>query len=453
MRRRLAPLPWLTALAVSILVPAAPAAAQQEPPDAPADSVAPAEPTLTPGDWGALDVAPRPGVPVVVVSVALPVGSSQDPEDRSGTAWLLGATLRELVLGSLSPEVRAATEIQVDVDRSWTVYRLVTLPEHWAEGLRLLNWALFESRPPAGSVDRARTALDEVFTFETDAPVRDFEKEFYRLVAGTATPWTLDPRGDPVDLERITTEELTELRARHYRQAQSTVSVVGRVTTDEALSALTEGSSGSASPADGATEGATVLAATFRPLRATAAGTAWESGERAVLTREVTSSWIGAAWPVNPELHRTVLDLLVHRLDRQFHPSPPDPGAFHVEVYVEWSDAGPLLMVEAAVLPEATDSWERRIVGAVEDVRSRTLEPAFFRSWRRRFRTTALLAEAPPEAEGRRRALDLLREGQIRDLEEEIRVLTADDLQRAAAALGPPRLLVYGPDLGDGTSR
>jgi hypothetical protein len=105
------------------------------------------------------------------------------------------------------------------------------------------------------------------------------------------------------------------------------------------------------------------------------------------------------------------------------------------------------------VVPEAAAGWETRILGAVERLATEAPAEDFFRWRRRRFRAERLLVESAPEVEARRITADLLRDGRSRDLGVEIWGLDGQELLRAARSLGPPRILVLGPDLGQDSSR
>jgi hypothetical protein len=58
-------------------------------------------------------------------------------------------------------------------------------------------------------------------------------------------------------------------------------------------------------------------------------------------------------------------------------------------------------------------------------------------------------SDAAPEGLGRRLTADLLRDGAPRDLDRDIRALTAAGLVELANSLGEPRILYFGPDMGD----
>lgn len=423
-------------MGVALLV-AAPALGQVTPPGEPPP------PSASPGPFAAVAAVPRPWTTVVATTVVLPSGSAADPEGLEGGAFLLGEAVRAAVLSAVGAGTVA---VDVDVDRSHAIFRLVSAPEAWDRAFEALDDALFGEALTAASWEAARAGLSEVFTFESGAPVREFEREAFRLLAGASDPWSRDPRGTPTSLGRVGFPELSRVRRSLARREGAVVTVAGPVDPERVFRLLTDGPA--ARPDPGSNTLSAVRSDGTRP-----GGEAWSEGERSILTRDVTNSWIAAGWPVDPETSRTALEMLVHRLDGILDTSPPDPGVFSVDVGIEDRAGRPVLLVRAAVLPEDTQRWEDRILEAVEGIGSEALDAGFFRWQRRRFRNDRLLDEAAPEVEGLRVAMDLLREGRVRDLTAEIWDLGPDDLEAAADDLGEPRILVFGPDLSNAGSR
>jgi hypothetical protein len=142
--------------------------------------------------------------------------------------------------------------------------------------------------------------------------------------------------------------------------------------------------------------------------------------------------------------------LVAHLLKEELDPTPPDPDRYSVDVRIEEPPGGPVLVVEAAVFPEATARWEGRITAAVQRLAGAPIAADFFSWRRRRFRTARLLEEGAPEAEAARMTADQQRDGRVRDLGLEIWGLDAAALSAAARALGEPRIFILGPDLGGG---
>lgn len=373
-----------------------------------------------------IGVLPRPGSTLVAVTLVIPAGSGDDPDSIQGAARLVGEALAREVRRRFDPD---AARLDLRVERSWTAYTLLTAPDLWVRSWGVLEDVVFRSSLQNAPLEAARAALLEGFTFEAGAPVREFQRELFYVLGGAEDPWSRDPRGTPESVRKARPDALEDFRERHYRIAQATAAVVGPVTEQEARSAL----------APVGTE----------PLEGPgSAGPAWEGGDRLRLQRDVTNAWIGAVFPAprDPDLPRTVLEFVANQLQETLNPSPPDPGVFSVLVTIEDPPSGPVLVVEAAVMPEVSDTWEERIVAAVERLEIES-EEAFFSLQRRRFRSATLLREGQPEAAALRMALDLEREGRVRSPQEEARALGPSDLASATASLAAPRVLVMGPDL------
>lgn len=400
-------------------------AAAQEVASAP-DSVA-----LRRHDFAALAVASRPWTTVAVVTLAFPRGSSDDPRELPGAAALLAEAVRAEADRSLGP---GTATVSVEVGRTRTILQALAVPEEWERVQEALVRAAFVDPLHTSAVARRREELLELFRFESGAPVREFETELYRLIGGGDEGWSHDPRGTPESLERIVPGDLEALRRSIYRREEAVVTVVGNVAGEPGERVF-----------PGAGPGGDVR------LPSTEDDGPWDDGDHERLVSEVTNTWIGAAFPVAPNVPRTLLEFLQHRVREELNPDPADPDLFGTQVRIEELPEGPVLLVEAAVLPEAQERWEARILATVENLGERHRDPGLFRFHRRRFRSARLTVEGRPEVQGRRMALDLLREGRLRDIAAEIAAMQPAQVMGATSALGEPRILVFGPDLGDGT--
>ena len=383
-------------------------------------------------DFAVLAVSAHPWSTIVAVTVAIPHGSAADPRELSGAAWLLGEQVRDL-----AEERVAATgaTVTVEVDRAYTVFQALTVPSEWRGVYDALMEAVFSVELAAPSLQRHRSELLEVFRFESGAPVREFQAELYRFVADPDETWSRDPRGTTESVLRIGPTDLADLKSQIYRRGDAVVTVVGPFDAAAGVRIFP-------GPAPANSAGRLGREGSDRPVR--------EDGGREHLEREVTNTWIGAAFPAAAEVPRTILEFLEYRLNEVLNPDPPDPGLFGSEVTLEELPQGPVLLAQTAVLPEAQDRWEERISEALESIREQSEDAGFLRWHRRRFRSFRLTAEGAPEVEGLRMAMDLLREGRVRDLAAEIWGLEPGNMSRGALALAEPRLLVFGPDLGDG---
>lgn len=356
----------------------------------------------------------------VAVALRFHAGSQDDGVGSEGTAWLLARVLEEEVGRALgtAPAVFAAS-----VERSTTVFTLVAEPPAWEAAWRTADSVVFQAVLDPAVVERQRAALAGSLSFEADSPYGEFEGRAAALLADPGSPWARALRGTPASVRALGTSELQSYRAGHLRREAAAWAVVGPIPSDAHMPAPP-------------------------PPPARASNVAWLTGDRVVLAQDVTSTWIAVAYPVPSDLPRTHLELLAHLVREDLDPVPPTPDRYDVEVRVEETPGGPVLLVEASVVPEAAPGWERRILGALDRLATDAPAEDFFRWRRRRFRAERLLAESAPEAEAARITADLLRDGRPRDLDVEIWGLDSSALREAARTLGPPRILVLGPDLG-----
>jgi hypothetical protein len=357
---------------------------------------------------------------VVAVALRVHAGSQDDAPGIEGSAWLLARVLEDEVGRALGP---APAVFAASVERATIVFTLVADPSAWQSAWKTADSVVFQAPLDPGLVERHRSALLEAMAFEADSPYREFEAGAAALLSEPGSLWARPPRGTPGSLAAVGTVELERYRADHLRRDTGAWAVVGPVPPEPPT------------PSEPAVAPAP-------------ADMAWVTGDRVFVARDVTSTWVAVAYPVPSRLPRTDLELMAHLLKEELDPTPPRPDRYDVDVRIEETPRGPVLVVEASVVPEAAAGWETRILGVVERLATDPPAEDFFRWRRRRFRAERLLVESAPEVEARRITADLLRDGRARDLDVEIWRLDGQALLQAARSLGPPRILVLGPDLG-----
>lgn len=380
-------------------------------------------------DFAALAVSAHPWSTVVAMTIALPDGSAADPRELPGSAWLLGHTVRDALAAPLE---RFGASVTVEVERSSTVFQVLSPPDTWAAAYEAFVEGVFGASLAFQSLETRRAELQEVFRFESGAPSREFQAELANVVGQGEAIWSREPRGTAQSIERVNGSDLGGLRMRIYRSEDAMMTIVGALDSDPGIRVYAGGGDG-----DG-----------IRFRRTSGGGSAWGRGSRERLVRSVTNGWIGAAFPARRDTPRTALEFVAGQLTEVLNPRPRDPGLFGARVRIEEHPDGPVIVVEAAVLPEDQERWETRIVDAFDLLARRYRDPSFFSLHRRQFRSAGLVEQSAPEAEGRRIAMDLLRQGRVRDLPGEISGLTADHIVQAIETLGEPRILVFGPNLG-----
>jgi len=421
-----------------------------------------------------LAVLERPGSAATAVALAFPRGSGDDPDGMAGAAHLLATALEEEAALRLN---RGAALVRIQAQRDRFQVALVAAPQDAWESYRTLSSVLFGTPVSQEAVERARTRIVSQLNFQQGSPVTEFEVEALRAVFGIGHPWARSEKGTLQEVAAIPVGRLQGLQAEWLRPGQAAAAVVGPVQgLHEVWSYLREeGASPPPPPSAAAPEpAADTLPAPGTPPEADSlpgpgpvpgatpvpetepspqppappaepGSLPWTTPERLVLEREVISSWVAVAYPAPPGAPRTALEFLAYEIQESLNTIPPDPGLFAATARVESAPEGPILIVTAAVLPDAAEAWERRITRTVDRVVEGGLDPAFVQLRRRRFAGTTLLAEAHPEEEALRVAEDLLRNGEVRELAGELLRLRVPDLTGAAALLGPPRILIYGP--------
>lgn len=379
----------------------------------------------TPSWAAALEVVERPASPVVGVSIAVPAGSRVDPADRPGAGRVAAeAVVRELesLLGLGNLEGR----VTIGPDRLGLTF--LVRPDRLDELLEAFGQVAYGAGPRAEAVEAARRERAGVLRFEVDSPVREVAIERRALLYGQGDPRNSPPEGTLESIEALDDAQVQSVRRGLFTSGDARVVVVGPV------------DAGGARPGGG---GPSV------PHGTTSAGPAWSVTDRRVVNRNVTNTWISVAFPVPADLARVAVLYVADRMSQELNATPPDPGVFNVAVEVVETPEGELIVVHAAVLPESSAAFEQRIMQLPRDL-ALARDPAFFRFHRGRFRASRLVREAAPEEAAARMATELLTRGAILDFEDAVWTLDADGAADAAASLGPPRTLIFGPDLTGG---
>jgi hypothetical protein len=377
----------------------------------------------------------------VVAALALHIGSgtADDPDRQGGLTHLTVDALRRALL-----EMPGVVEVEAVAERSETRVTVVVRPDEFAA----VEARLAEPRSLGPGIPGARAAARERFSFTAATPRDEMELEAARLLTGLDDPWSRSIRGSPSSLGVIDDAAIYGRWAALLEAPAARV----RIGPPGAFPAPTPppkaDSARAAAPTGAVNPGVAVDPAGAEPAPAPSVAPAWIDTDRVRIVRDVTNMWIVVGFPLPPDLERTSVDHLVHRIDEILHPVPGDAGLIGAEVEVVRLPEGEAIVVTASVLPPSAARWEARIVGIPERI-TPPFDPDFFRWERRRFRAHLLLRDAPVGARAARVAADLMAGGRVRDLAAEAWELEPDDLANAAGRLGPPRILVFGPDVSD----
>ena len=378
-------------------------------------------------------VSERPWTPAVAVTLSFPGGHGDDPPGAEGTAWLLGMVLERAARANLA-ETGADANIEVDAAR--TRVTLLSTSNDWTTAYRVLVRTLLEDPINPSRAAEARADLSAQLFFQRDAPVRAFELEVRRMLLGAEHA---RPRmGNPSSVSGVTAGTLEAARARTYRLQRARAAVVGAAAPDEVAS-LVRARRTMVSRAGGgwAVEGAAPPPG--------AAGRAWEEGGRSLVADEITNSWILAAYPFSGTAARVPMEFVAHLVRGGLVSDPPAPGLISQRVEVRELPAGPVLLVTVAADARTAASWEQRVAEVVARLAVAPLPRDFVNRQRRSFRSARALDLANPEREGRRLLAEVEATGGPAEPSAALEGPSPEEVQRAAAGLGEPRVLVYGP--------
>lgn len=380
--------------------------------------------------------------PAVGIGLVVDGGSALDRPGREGETWLWAQALAQAIVADRPAGRARRAEVEVLPDR-WAL-RILVEPDDAIGVLRDLRARLNQPLPDR----RGRTpgpTRDIVRLRERLSGAGDGGRA-PRLIDGFESAWSRPTRGTAISISGLSASEVAAV-GRAITPERSHIGVVGPVDRQAVLAVLGLPSEPAADSTAGVSAGASASELQSAPYPG---AVIWSTSDRIRIVREVTNSWITVAFPIPADVPQTLLEFLAHRMDEEISTDPPDPGIFDAEVRILRRPGGRLLVVDAAVLPEAADRWEQKILGTAA-VAAEPVQEAFFHWLRRRFRSTVLLRESAPEAMAQRLAEDLLMGiAPGRRIEEESWRLSPALLLDVARALGSPRILVYGPDFGSG---
>lgn len=420
-------------------------------------------------------VTPRPGLgqtpgtllvhhrnhdPLVAVAVRFPAGTSTDPADWAGAAFLFGRVLEEEG-GRRIADLSA--RLEVEIDRSEMLLTLLAPADRWAEAwARLGELAESPSIPEAAfrqSLDRHRSRL----VFESGAPGRAFDVEEAAFLFGAGHPGARPVGGRIESIETLDAAAIGAARDRLLDWDSAVVAVVGPIDASEAEAVLGTTSERITSPApvplpvpaaDSAGIGRDSVP-DLPPVRIgrrseqlsapTTGSLAWSTGNRRLIDRDLTSTWITLAWPLPDGVPLVLEDFLVHLVREALNPDPPDPGVYWADVDVLLIDGAPVLRVSGSVDPRDALGWEQQVLALLDELADSPPQGSFFELARRRYRASRILTHALPEVRARWIAHSYARTGSVPHLAADVWGLSRDGVARLADALGEPRILLYGP--------
>lgn len=374
----------------------------------------------------------RPHLSLAVEVRVLPLGTAQDPVGKEGTAWVTSELLRNEVSAALT---QLPHRMEVEATPWYTLLVIQTAPESLVAASRLVDGILTGPPPNQFQLDRMKELTMAQLDFQEGSPVEAFRREVDRLLLGSAHPASRPGHGSVRSLPAVRLEDVEAL----WRQAQRLLTPILKLvpsaasTREDPVEAIPAPNQGEVD-AGGYGWGAS-REESLRPL--------WTEADRLRIIRPITNAWVTVAYPLPDDVPPGGAETVAGVLWEQLTPSPPDPTLFRLDTEVRDTPMGRALVITATVAPQGMDRWESRILQAVEQLARGEVAEPFLRSLLRRQRTRSIL-EQTPAGWLSNRALEALRTGSIQTgpLHPE-----SHRVREWAGALGPPRILVYGPEL------
>ena len=382
--------------------------------------------TPRPAPYRQAVVEPDADAGVVALAVRFPGGSARDPRGGEGTAFLLGRVLQEQGNDLLA---RLGAEMQVTLQPDEFLVTLLVVPDRWRDALADLESLLYDGSLSGVYVERSRSQALDMIGFESGAPVRAFELERASFILGSQDPAARSATGTSTTVAAIGVSELESFRASNLRAEDAVFAATGPLQARDLSAALSMNvrdlvAERGREPA--VAEIPVVDSVAAPPVRPRAGRAdslppqpvlrlyrsadpplelppeplgppAWTSGERQIVDRELTSTWISVAVPFPVGTPPLLLDFLSHLVLEALTPSPPDPDLYDAQVSTMSVRNAPVLVVTASVDPRATSRWEDRLRTTIDALAAAPPEGAFFELARRRFRSDLLLNLALPE--------------------------------------------------------
>lgn len=172
-------------------------------------------------------------VPIVTIRFAFDGGSSQDPEDMTGMAYLMSGLFDEGA-GDLDSEAFqkqldvAGAEMSFDADKDEMYGSMRMVSDKTDEAFDLLRLAVNEPRFDQRPVDRIRGQIEASILADSRDPQEQAEIEFAKAIYGDH-PYARRDKGTPESLDRIEPDDLAAFHERMFAKSNLHVAVVGDI--------------------------------------------------------------------------------------------------------------------------------------------------------------------------------------------------------------------------------
>src|SRR5262249_32328106 len=181
-------------------------------------------------------VAPRPGIPIVVVRAYVRAGSAFDPPEAPGLANLTAELLTRGTAHRTGPEIDRAVEfvggsLEADAGRDGTTVSLAVLKKDLELGLDLLAEVLLEPAFPEDELRRKVADIEAALRRSEESPETVAARALAKLLY-PGHPYAHPVPGTVESVPKLTREQVVAFHRARYRPDATTIAVVGDVTVD-----------------------------------------------------------------------------------------------------------------------------------------------------------------------------------------------------------------------------
>jgi zinc protease len=181
--------------------------------------------------------------PVVSLRLIVRSGGAQDPVGKPGVAAMVAALLDQGTTTRTAQQVAdaidfAGGDLSIGAGRDLTFANVTVMKDSLDLGIGLLADVVRRPAFADAELDRQRRLIVSGLQVNYQNPEYVAAVVFDRLVYGQH-PYGLPRAGTPASLQRLTRDDLVEYHRRHYAPNNCLLAVVGDVTLDEAIAAVT----------------------------------------------------------------------------------------------------------------------------------------------------------------------------------------------------------------------
>lgn len=378
---------------------------------------------------GSVLMSPRPLSEMTTVTLIFPDGARNDPAGAAGATFLLGRLLETEGESALLP-LGGRLAIQVDLDQ---VAVTLSVPNrHWEAAWGEVERLLTTQPIPDEGLDRVKTRRLDELLFQQGAPVFTFLAHWQRYALASGLPADVDP-GRPTggtldDVRALSAEILERRRAQVFQLNRSRVLLMAPPPPESSVLQ------------DFGVSGQSDFLPSHEPPGR------WR-GEREVMDRELTSTWIGIAWLIPDEAHWVTVSFLARQVHERLNPALPEQGVFRTDVTPVRAGSQRFLTVVSTVDPAVATRRESQILAIVDDLATGTLSGLGLDLAQRRWKSDLARRRANPMEEGGWLAQHLPPDAtaMLPDPEALSAFLAGPVLRDLAAGLPEARVLLYGP--------